>query len=103
MGFVKAIEEAGFTGRASLRIEGSPVALFRVGEEIFALDDVCSHEYSLLSEGDIEEGSVVCAKHGSRFDLRTGEVEGFPATKGVAVWDVKTEDGWIWLSRRTKT
>ena len=68
-------------------------------EGIFALDDICSHEYSRLSEGEVEDGQVACAKHGSRFDLRTGDVTGFPATRPVRTWAVKAEGGWIWLSK----
>jgi nitrite reductase/ring-hydroxylating ferredoxin subunit len=72
--------------------------LFRTEEGIFALDDICSHEYSRLSEGEVEDGQVACAKHGSRFDLRTGEVTGFPATRPVRTWAAKAEEGWIWLA-----
>jgi nitrite reductase/ring-hydroxylating ferredoxin subunit len=86
----------------SVTIEGSPVALFRTEEGIFALDDICSHEYSLLSEGDVWSGEVYCQKHGSRFNLRTGAVTGLPATKPVGTWEVKVENGEIWIASRTK-
>ncbi len=75
------------------------MALFRTEEGIFALDDICSHEYSKLSEGDVWGGEVYCQKHGSRFNLRTGAVTGLPATKPVKTWDVKVEDGEIWVAR----
>jgi 3-phenylpropionate/trans-cinnamate dioxygenase ferredoxin subunit len=78
------------------------VALFRTEEGIFALDDICSHEYSRLSEGEVEDGQVACAKHGSRFSLRTGEAAGFPATRPVGTWAVKAEGGWIWVARRSE-
>lgn len=83
----------------AVRVGERPVALFRTDEGIFALDDICSHEYSRLSEGEIEDGQVACAKHGSRFDLRTGEVTGFPATRPVKTWAAKAEEGWIWLAK----
>jgi len=81
---------------------GDPVALFRTEEGLFALDDICSHEYSRLSEGEVEDGQVACAKHGSRFCLRTGEAAGFPATRPVGTWAVKAEGGWIWVARRSE-
>jgi len=72
-------------------------ALFRLEEEIYALDDICSHEYSRLSEGDVFRGQVACPKHGSRFDIKTGKVTGFPATKPVHTYPVKVEDGEIYI------
>ncbi len=77
------------------------VALFRTDEGVFALDDICSHEYSRLSEGDVWAGEVYCQKHGSRFNLRTGKVTGLPATLPVGTWDVKVENGEIWIALRT--
>jgi len=83
----------------SVTVDGSEVALFRTDDGIFALDDICSHEYSKLSEGDVWGGEVYCQKHGSRFNLRTGAVTGLPATKPVGTWGVKVEDGGIWVCK----
>jgi len=99
MEWQRAVAEAELESSLGVRIGESPVALFRTEEGLFALDDVCSHEYSLLSEGEIDGGQVACAKHGSRFDLRTGEVTGFPATRRVRTWAVKAEGGWIWVAK----
>ena len=76
---------------------GHKIALFRLGEEIYALDDVCSHEYSLLSEGEVWDDDVYCEKHGSRFNIKTGAVQGLPATKPVNTHPVKIEDGTIYV------
>ncbi len=94
---IVAVEE--LDGSLGVRVGEAPVAIFRTADGIFALDDICSHEYSRLSEGEVEDGQVACAKHGSRFDLRTGDVTGFPATRPVRTWAVKAEGGWIWLSK----
>ncbi|HZU79096.1 MAG TPA: non-heme iron oxygenase ferredoxin subunit [Acidimicrobiales bacterium] len=69
------------------------IALVRVDDEFFALDDTCSHEDYSLSEGQVfaEECELECWKHGSTFDLRTGEPRSLPATKPVAVHPVKIE------------
>ncbi len=79
-------------------VEGRAIALFRTEEGVFALDDVCSHEYSRLSEGEVWAGEVYCPKHGSRFSLATGAVTGLPATQPVRSWPVKVEDGGIWIA-----
>lgn len=73
------------------------IALFRLDDGIYALDNVCSHEYSELSEGMVIEGQVYCPKHGSRFDVRSGEVRDLPATRPVKTYEVKVEDGVVFV------
>jgi 3-phenylpropionate/trans-cinnamate dioxygenase ferredoxin subunit len=102
MSWVPVAEAASFQqggGSIGVAVEckGCTLAVFRVGGQYFALDDVCSHEYSRLSEGEILDGEVYCPKHGSRFDLRTGEVRGLPATQPVNTYEVKEEDGKVWV------
>ena len=62
------------------------IALVRHDQELFAIRDECSHANVALSEGDVEGCTVECYLHGSRFDLRTGEALGLPATDPVPVW-----------------
>lgn len=71
------------------------VALVRIGDDFYAVDDVCSHEDYSLSEGEVfaDECELECWKHGSTFDLRTGEPRSLPATKPIAVYPVRVEDG----------
>jgi nitrite reductase/ring-hydroxylating ferredoxin subunit len=92
-----AFRQGGHCIGAAVECDGLMLAVFRVGDEYFALDDTCSHEYSRLSEGEILDGEVYCPKHGSRFDLRTGEVRGLPATRPVNTYAVKEEDGKVWV------
>ena len=74
------------------------IAIFQLDDGIYAIDNSCSHEYSPLFEGVIVGGGdVCCPKHGSRFDIRTGAVKDFPATRPVATYPVKVEDGWVWI------
>ena len=50
------------------------------------------------SEGEIDDCTLECWLHGSRFDLRTGEPTGLPATEPVPVYPVEIHDGWIYVS-----
>ncbi len=77
--------------------EGRRLALFRTEEGVFALDDVCSHEYALLSEGEVWNGEVSCPKHGSRFNIRSGAVKGLPATLPVRAYPVRVDNGVIYV------
>jgi 3-phenylpropionate/trans-cinnamate dioxygenase ferredoxin subunit len=65
------------------------VAVARHGDEVFAVEDVCSHANVPLSEGEVEDCTVECWLHGSRFDLRTGKPTGLPATEPVATFAVE--------------
>jgi 3-phenylpropionate/trans-cinnamate dioxygenase ferredoxin subunit len=68
-----------------------------VGEEVFALDDRCSHAEAWLSEGEVFDSTVECPRHGSEFDLRTGRPLSLPATKPVRVYGVSVEGGTVYL------
>jgi 3-phenylpropionate/trans-cinnamate dioxygenase ferredoxin component len=68
-----------------------PVAIVRTGGEFFAIRDVCSHAEVPLSEGEIDETTIECWLHGSRFDLRTGRPTGLPATKPVPVYETRLD------------
>jgi 3-phenylpropionate/trans-cinnamate dioxygenase ferredoxin component len=70
-----------------------PIALVRIGDEFYAVSDTCSHEDYSLSEGELfpEDCELECWKHGSTFDLRTGQPQTLPATKPVPVYPVRVE------------
>ena len=70
--WVEAVDEIDLEEQARIEIGERAYALFRLEDGIFALDDICSHEYSRLSEGERWDDEVYCPKHGSRFDIRSG-------------------------------
>ena len=67
------------------------VALIRTGDGVYAVVDVCSHEDYPLSEGWVEDHTVECALHGSRFDLLTGNPDSPPALRPVQIFPVKVD------------
>ncbi len=93
----KAVAEDGFQKTFRFAHRRKEIAIFRLEDGIFATDNSCSHEYSPLCEGMIVDGDVYCPKHGSRFDIRTGAVKDFPATRPVKTYEVKVEDGFVWV------
>jgi 3-phenylpropionate/trans-cinnamate dioxygenase ferredoxin subunit len=72
-------------------VDGIPVAIVRSSGEVYAIHDVCSHANVALSEGEIEDQTIECWLHGSRFDLVTGRPTGLPATQPVPVYPVKID------------
>jgi 3-phenylpropionate/trans-cinnamate dioxygenase ferredoxin subunit len=65
------------------------LAIARHDDEVFALQNLCSHAAVALSEGEVSDCTVECWLHGSRFDLRTGKPIGPPATDPVATFPVE--------------
>jgi len=77
----------------AVEVDDTEIALVRHGDEVFAIRDECSHAEIALSEGDVEDCTIECWLHGSRFDLRTGAALGLPATEPVAVYPVHLDGG----------
>lgn len=74
-----------------VRIEDTAIAIFRVGDDYFAMDDACSHDGGPLAEGFIEGEEIECPRHGARFSVRTGEALCLPATGAVNTYAVRIE------------
>ncbi len=72
-----------------VRIEKMLIALCLDGEEVFAMHDICSHEFACLSDGVIEDGCVECPRHRALFDIRTGKAMSAPATEDVRIREEK--------------
>ena len=84
-----------------VEIEGTPVSVVRTDDDVFAIYDVCSHANVSLSEGEVDDCTIECWLHGSRFDLRTGKPTGLPATEPVATFPVDVRDGDVYVDVET--
>ena len=80
-------------------VAGLRVALVRIDDEYHAVGDRCSHEDFSLADGEVwgPECEIECAKHGSSFDLRTGEPCSLPATKPVPVYELVVDADDVWV------
>lgn len=78
-------------------VEGHRVAVVRIGDDVYAIGDRCTHGDVSLSEGEVhgDEREIECWKHGSTFSLLTGEPQTLPATQPVPVYDAVVDDGQI--------
>jgi len=81
---------ASLTAGKPVKIEkdGRTICVARVGDQVFAIDDTCSHSEASLSEGDISDFKIECWLHGAEFDLRTGEALTPPAVAPIKVYPV---------------
>jgi 3-phenylpropionate/trans-cinnamate dioxygenase ferredoxin subunit len=81
----------------SVLVGNQMVALARSGSEVFAIEDVCTHDGAELTGGPIEGTEIVCPRHGARFCLRTGAALTPPAYEPVRVYRTKVSDGRLWI------
>lgn len=94
-GFIKVANVEDIPNGEALQVEaeGQTLALVKVGDDVYCVNDICTHEHAHLSEGFCEGYEIECPLHGSIFDVRTGEVKSLPATEDVKTYQVKVEDG----------
>lgn len=85
------------TGLLGVWVEDTAVLLSLVDGEVHAINDICSHAHAHLSDGERHGPQVECLLHGARFDLRTGRHLCSPAYVDVDHYEVKVEDGKVYV------
>jgi 3-phenylpropionate/trans-cinnamate dioxygenase ferredoxin component len=88
---VAALAEIAEDAPLAVNLGDLPIALYRLDGKIHALDDVCPHEFALLSQGFIEAGAIECPLHQACFDIATGRCLSGPATIDLRVYAVKVD------------
>jgi len=90
-------------------VEGKPqkislgdkdVCVARIGEEVFAVADICTHSEASLSEGDISNYKIECWLHGAEFDLRTGEAVTPPPVEALETFEVRRDGDTVTISQK---
>ena len=87
-----ALSEGDITGVA---VGETQIALYNLGGEIYATDNICSHAFALLSDGWLDGEVIECPLHAARFDIRSGKVLDPPATEDLKTYPVRIVDGEI--------
>ncbi len=95
---IAALEELPDGRGVRVDIGSHRIAVFRIGDDVYALGDRCSHAEASLSEGELFDLDVECPRHGSEFNLVTGHPDSLPATRPVPVYPVSVVDGDVYLS-----
>ena len=74
-----------------VKLNNDEILLANIDGEIFACDDICSHSYASLCEGDIDGAEVECPLHGAIFNVKTGEAITPPAVGALRVFEVQID------------
>ena len=70
-------------------VAGTAVAVFKVDDNFYALEDVCTHDGAEIASGSVEGQELVCPRHGARFCIKTGAVTAAPAYEAIACFPVR--------------
>ena len=97
---VASIEDIPDDGVKPVRTGGEDIALYKVAGEIFATDNICTHEQAYLSDGYLEGCVIECPLHQGQFDIRTGKAMCKPVTEDLRTFPVKIVGADIYLKLR---
>jgi 3-phenylpropionate/trans-cinnamate dioxygenase ferredoxin component len=89
--FVTVASAAEFNSgdRIVVEVNNHLIAVFKVGDSFYAIEDICTHDDGPLAEGDLHGTEIECPRHGARFDITTGRVLSFPAITDVPWYAVQ--------------
>jgi metal-sulfur cluster biosynthetic enzyme/nitrite reductase/ring-hydroxylating ferredoxin subunit len=87
-------------GKTLVEVEGEMVALFHVGGQFYAIDDVCTHDGGPLADGELRDHKISCPRHGAKFDIRTGAALTMPAVRATRAHELKVEENGVWVRLR---
>lgn len=97
---IASIDEFGTLDRLEVFIDDTPALLIRLNDQYLAIEDVCTHDGQPLTAGCIEDGAIICPRHGARFDLLTGKALCMPATKPIQTFEIEVRDSKIFARPR---
>ncbi len=81
--------------RLQFEVDGKPIAVFNVDGSFYAIGDVCTHDDGPLGDGELDGFTIICPRHGARFDIRNGKVIRLPAVRDTAWYPTRVVDGWV--------
>jgi 3-phenylpropionate/trans-cinnamate dioxygenase ferredoxin component len=94
---VIALDELAEATATAVEVGAHRLVLVRLGDDVYCLDDHCSHEDFPLSSGEVlaDLREIECDRHGATFRLSDGAACSLPATKPVATYEVHVVDGMV--------
>jgi 3-phenylpropionate/trans-cinnamate dioxygenase ferredoxin subunit len=92
---IASVDDLANGERLFVDIEERPIVVFNIGGGYFAIGDVCSHDDGPLGDGEVEDHTVTCPRHGGQFDVRTGKATMLPAIQDIPAYPVRVSEGKI--------
>ena len=76
-------------------VDGTDVAIFKIDDEFFAIEDVCSHDGTEIASGELDGDEIICPRHGARFCVKTGAVKSAPAYEDIHSYPIRILEGMV--------
>ena len=90
---IGALSELPNGARLFVEIDGQPIVVFNIGDELYAIADLCSHDDGPLGDGELDGYEITCPRHGAIFDVRSGKVLALPAVVDIPAYPVRVIRG----------
>ena len=81
--------------RLFVTIDDTPIIVFNLAGQLYAIGNVCSHDGNIFDDAPLEGHEVICPRHGARFDLRNGKALALPAVVDIPAYPVRVKDGQV--------
>lgn len=81
-----------------LQVQGREIAFYRVGGDVFATDNICTHGHARLCHGFLEGHEIECPLHQCRFDIRSGRAMCEPLTEDIRSYPIRIEEGRVYVA-----
>ena len=94
---VAAVEDIPEGTMKSVQVGHTKVVVCHLEDGFFAVVDECSHDFAPISTGHVRGDNIVCARHGAKFDIRSGTAKAPPAVIGIDIFETKVENGNIYV------
>lgn len=91
------LEEVGDGATRLVVVNGTKVLLAREGDAVYGLSPYCTHDGGELYAEKVVDGELECPRHGARFDIHTGKATRMPAVFGLSTYEVKVENGDVYV------
>jgi 3-phenylpropionate/trans-cinnamate dioxygenase ferredoxin subunit len=92
---VAKLEELPPGERRIIDVDDVQIAVFNLGGEFYAIEDVCTHDYAPLADAKLDGDEIICPRHGARFCIKTGAVTAPPAYEPVPTFPVRIHEGMV--------
>ncbi len=94
---VARVEELRKNEATAFKINDVELAVYRLDDGCYAMNDICTHAFAHLSSGFIEGDIVECPLHQARFEIRTGKSLDDIAPEDITTYEVKVENGEVFV------
>ena len=88
---VGKVSEVPLGGAEVFDVEERKIAVYRLEDGFYAIDDICTHDGGPLAQGDVDGDQVICPRQGARFSIKTGAALTFPAITPVDAYPVRVD------------